>query len=120
MSGYVGPTISIPFQPTHSVPKGNHSMKKSFLTIVAAFVLTMSATALVSAQCIFTTVKKTMILNGDCITDTTILVPNGITLNGAGHTITAVDPPADYFKGGVIRNRGGPPPRSHPTHTCPH
>ena len=47
-------------------------MKKSFLTIVAAFVLTMSATALVSAQCIFTTVKKTMILNGDCITDTTI------------------------------------------------
>jgi len=81
-------------------------MKKDFLTIVTAFVLTMSATALVQAQCTFTTVKKTMTLNGDCITDTTIVVPNGITLNGAGHTITAMDPLGDYFKGGVIRNGG--------------
>ena len=34
-----------------------------------------------------------MTLNGDCTTDATILVPNGFTLDGAGNTITAVDPP---------------------------
>jgi len=81
-------------------------MKKHPLLILLAAVFTLSAGAMVNGQCTFTTVKKTMTLNGDCITTTNIIVPNGFTLDGAGHTITAMDPLADHFKGGVIQNGG--------------
>jgi hypothetical protein len=81
-------------------------MKKHLLILLAAIVLTLSATAAADAQCTFTIAKKTMTLNGDCITTTSIIVPNGFTLNGAGHTITAMDPLGDYFKRGVVQNGG--------------
>jgi hypothetical protein len=82
-------------------------MTKQKLTVVlATLVLTLTASALASAQCTFTTAKKTMTLNGDCTTTTNIIVPNGFTLDGAGHTITAMDPVLDHFKGGVIQNGG--------------
>ena len=80
--------------------------KHPFLTLVATVVLTVTASATVEAQCTFTTVKKTMTLNGDCITTTSIIVPDGFTLDGAGHKITAMDPFLDHFKGGVIQNGG--------------
>lgn len=57
-------------------------------------------------NCSFTTVGTVMMLNGDCTTDSTILIPNGFTLDGAGHTITAVDPPAGHFLGAVVKNAG--------------
>jgi hypothetical protein len=56
--------------------------------------------------CTFTTSGKTMTLNGDCTTDASIIVPNGFTLDGTGHTITAVDPMGGHFTGGVIKNGG--------------
>lgn len=59
-----------------------------------------------ATTCVFTTSGKTMTLNGNCTTDASIIVPNGMTLNGAGYTITAVDPPGDHFRGGIIRNGG--------------
>jgi hypothetical protein len=48
-----------------------------------------------------------MTLNSDCTTTISIIVPNGVTFDGAGHTITAVDPVGSHFMGGVIQN-GGP------------
>src|SRR3712207_8069880 len=42
----------------------------------------------------------------DCMTDTSIVIPNGYTLDGGGHTITAVDPVGGHFVGGVIQNGG--------------
>lgn len=50
--------------------------------------------------------SMTMTLNGDCTTDTTIAIPDGWTLDGAGHTITAVDPEGGHFVGGVVENAG--------------
>ena len=48
-----------------------------------------------------------MTLVADCTTDESILIPNGFTLNGANHTITAVDPPAPgHFLGAIVRNGG--------------
>lgn len=79
---------------------------KKHLILLATVVLTLSASTIVDAQCSFTTVKKTMTLDGDCVTTASIIVPNGFTLNGAGHTITAMDPSGDYFKRGVIQNGG--------------
>jgi hypothetical protein len=67
--------------------------------------------AAATTTCTFTTQGNVMRLNADCTTDASIPVPNGFTLNGAGHTITAVDPPGapplnDHFKGGVVVNDG--------------
>jgi hypothetical protein len=45
-------------------------------------------------------------LLGDCDTSSSIQVPNGFTFDGAGHTITAVDPAGGHFLGAVIRNAG--------------
>lgn len=59
-----------------------------------------------TTNCTFTTNGSTMRLDGDCTTDGTIVVPDGMTLDGRGHTITAVDPLGDHFRGAVIQNGG--------------
>jgi hypothetical protein len=38
----------------------------------------------------------------DCTTDASIVLPDGVTLDGAHHTIVAVDPAGALFRGGVI------------------
>ena len=50
--------------------------------------------------------NKTMTLNADITTTTTISVPDGYTLNGNGHKITAVDPAGGAFNGAVVQNAG--------------
>jgi hypothetical protein len=42
----------------------------------------------------------------DCTTSETVLIPDGYTLDGAGHTLTAVDPPAGHFRGAVVAAAG--------------
>ena len=59
-----------------------------------------------ATDCSFSTTGVVMVLNGDCTTDSTILVPDGMTLDGQGHTITAVDPAGGHFVGAVIKNGG--------------
>jgi parallel beta-helix repeat protein len=60
-----------------------------------------------TAACAFTTTSTTMTLVADCTTDHTISVPQGLTLEGANHTITAVDPAGDHFRGAVVQNVAG-------------
>lgn len=64
------------------------------------------APAYSSAPCTFTVAGTTMSLDADCSTDATILIPDGFTLDGAFHTITAVDPAGDHFRGAVVANGG--------------
>lgn len=59
-----------------------------------------------STGCVFTLEGKTMALTADCTTDTAIVVPDGFTLDGAGFTITGVDPPGGHFVGAVVTNGG--------------
>lgn len=59
-----------------------------------------------ATDCVFLTSGTTMTLQGDCTTDETLFIPDGFTLNGDGHTITAVDPPAGTFTGAVLKNAG--------------
>ena len=61
----------------------------------------------VELGCRFSTSGRTMTLLTDCITDDTIEIPNRFTLNGAGHTITGVDPEDGHFVGAVVANGGG-------------
>jgi predicted extracellular nuclease len=49
---------------------------------------------------------STTTLLSDCDTSRTILVRDGWTLDGAGHSITAKDPADGHFLGAVVRNEG--------------
>lgn len=49
---------------------------------------------------------KVVSLIADCTTDQTLPVPDGWTFDGAGFTVTAVDPANGHFVGAVIRNAG--------------
>jgi hypothetical protein len=75
--------------------------------VMLAMVFLLAPFSLATTTCTFTTVGSTMTLDGDCTTDATILVPSGSTLDGAGNTITALDPPSGHFLGAVVKN-GGP------------
>jgi hypothetical protein len=76
--------------------------------VVAAFagVATQAALAAPGDACQFTTKNATMTLQASCTTTATINVPNGVTLNGNGNTIYAVDPTGGAFTGAVIANSG--------------
>jgi hypothetical protein len=82
----------------------------SNLVIAAVLILGLSGLAATSAAaattCTFTTVDTTWTLDANCTTDTTILIPGGFTLDGAGKTITANDPAGGHFLGAVIKNGG--------------
>ena len=77
-----------------------------FIFRVLGLSLFCSAAALATTNCTFTNTGTTMTLDADCTTDSTIFVPDGWTLDGAGHTITAIDPSGGHFKGAVVRNQG--------------
>ena len=64
------------------------------------------STAEAATDCSFSKAGRTLKLRADCTTDTTLLIPPGFTLDGRGHTITAVDPPGGHFVGAVLRNGG--------------
>jgi parallel beta-helix repeat protein len=78
----------------------------SLAITLAAGVLLSTTAVQASTTCTFTTSSSTMKLNANCTTDQTILIPNGFTLDGKGHSITAVDPPGDHFRGAVVKNAG--------------
>ncbi len=83
---------------------------KELISLLSVFVflagLVVVGNVYAVTDCTFTTVGSTMSLDGDCTTDTTILIPDGMTLDGNGHTITAVDPAGDHFRGAVVANDG--------------
>lgn len=60
-----------------------------------------------AATCTFTDDGvSTLTLDADCTTDETISIPDGYTLDGAGHSITAIDPVGDRFIEAIIKNEG--------------
>lgn len=59
-----------------------------------------------TGTCTFTASGTTSLLVADCSTSTSIIIPNGETLDGQGHTITAVDPTGGHFLGPVVTNGG--------------
>jgi len=54
-----------------------------------------------------TTTPNTWILQADCTTSSTIVIPDGITLDGKLHTITALEAPGTPFSGPIIASASG-------------
>ncbi len=48
----------------------------------------------------------TYTLLSDCIVDHTQLIPDGVTLDGDSHSITAIDPAGLHFLGAIVQNAG--------------
>jgi Periplasmic copper-binding protein (NosD) len=57
-------------------------------------------------SCRFVRSHSTWWLLADCETDHTLSIPHGVTLDGRGHRITAIDPKDGHFLGAVVRNAG--------------
>ncbi|MBI4164744.1 MAG: right-handed parallel beta-helix repeat-containing protein [Acidobacteria bacterium] len=64
------------------------------------------STAQATTTCVFNTAGGVMTLTADCTTDSTITIPNGLTLDGRNYTITAADPVGGHFLGAVVKNEG--------------
>jgi hypothetical protein len=72
------------------------------LLLASLFVLAGAGSAGAETTCRFELAGTTMRLLDDCITDTSIEVPSGMTLDGANHWIVGVDPATGRFHGGVV------------------
>jgi parallel beta-helix repeat protein len=76
------------------------------VALLAAAVLSAAEPARAATDCTFTVKGSTMRLDASCTTDATILIPDGMTLDGRGNTITAVDPAGGHFLGAIVKNAG--------------
>ena len=65
-------------------------------------VLAGAVSAGAATTCRFELAGTTLRLLDDCTTDTSIAVPDGMTLDGANHWIVGLDPASGRFHGGVI------------------
>jgi parallel beta-helix repeat protein len=74
--------------------------------LLALAVLAVAGTAEAAHDCIFEANGKTLRLAADCRTDASLPIPDGVTLDGANHTISAVDPPGGHFTGAILVNAG--------------
>ena len=82
----------------------------SMLVITAGVWVVLPATpasaAPIMAACAGTTVGTTFTLTADCDTTVPLTVPDGFTVDGAGHKITAHDGRTVPFMGAVVTNAG--------------
>jgi hypothetical protein len=59
------------------------------------------------SPCPVTLTPGQVTLREDCVVQSAMFIPDGYTLNGAGHTLTASEDGAgEHYKGAVLRNRG--------------
>src|SRR4051812_8559912 len=76
-------------------------MRRAWPVVLLLLVLTGRAEA--ADQCLFrVSAGHLWTLDADCTVDASIVIPDGFTLDGAQHTIIAIDPPDGAFRGGVI------------------
>jgi parallel beta-helix repeat protein len=74
------------------------------LLICACLLICPAADA--ATTCTFALSDTTMRLVDDCTTDSSIVIPDGITFDGGHHTIVAIDPAGGTFSGAVLTNAG--------------
>lgn len=78
------------------------------LTLLMAFALALPAAAQAQSDCRLAPPSGSVIkLLGDCTTQVSFVIPDGMTLDGDTHSITAVDPPGGFFQGPIVVARGG-------------
>ncbi len=80
--------------------------KIALFSFFAGAALMFPHRAQAATTCDFATSGNVMNLTASCTTDSSVFIPDGMTLDGNHFTITAVDPVGGHFKGGVVQNEG--------------
>jgi len=70
--------------------------------LAVLMVLAFTGSARAADGCLFIESGRTWTLDADCTVDGSLVIPDGVTLDGAQHTITAVDPQNGTFRGGIV------------------
>ena len=78
----------------------------SGLVVLGAVGAAGSSDLSVETACSGTLSGSAFTLTADCDTTVPLTIPDGVTLNGAGHTITAHDVTPGSFNGAVLSNAG--------------
>src|SRR5215207_7309227 len=79
----------------------------TLVLVLASLFLAAPAAARAQSTCRFDDVGDVRRLTADCVTDRTIEIPDGYTLDGSGFEIAAVDAPnGRAFRGAVVAARG--------------
>ena len=60
-----------------------------------------------ATDCVFVAAGSMRTLQASCMTDSSLVVPDGFTMNLNGFTVTGSDPSSGHFLGGVIQKYGG-------------
>src|SRR6188508_2928686 len=74
--------------------------------VAVLLLLAFTGSAEAANGCLFLESGNTWTLDSDCTIDTSIVLPDGVTLDGAHHTIVAIDPLDGTFRGGIIVSGG--------------
>lgn len=88
------------------IMKTKEILSRTLIGALLVYGVSFATPVMAATTCTFTTAGTTKTLDADCTTDATLLVPDGVTLDGAGNTITAVDPPSGHFLGAVVAKFG--------------
>lgn len=70
--------------------------------VAVVMLLAFTGSARAADGCLFIESGHTWTLDADCTVDGSLVIPDGVTLDGAQHTIMAVDPRNGAFHGGII------------------
>jgi hypothetical protein len=89
---------AVPAASSATVPSARHSAPRPLVAPGPDRVIT--------AACRTRTAHATITLTANCATAVTLTVPDGFTLDGAGHVITVHDPASGAFAGPVLTNAG--------------
>jgi len=74
--------------------------------VAVLLLLALTDPAEAADGCLFVESGNTWTLDSDCTIDASIVLPDGVTLDGAHHTIIAVDPVNGAFRGGIVVSGG--------------
>lgn len=89
-----------------TVPFASSAAVPSARSAATASLVAHRPDPVITAACRTRTAGTTITLTADCATAVTLTVPDGFTLDGAGHVITAHDPVSGTFAGPVLTNAG--------------
>jgi uncharacterized repeat protein (TIGR01451 family) len=89
-----------------AVPFASSATVPSTRSLATGALVVYRLDPVITAACRTRTAGTTIRLTADCDTAVTLTVPDGFTLDGAGHVITAHDPVSGAFAGPVLTNAG--------------